>query len=139
MKKLGLKNKEVASRMNISEQNYSNMLNGHRAFTDNMLVKLSEVIGVPFDTLKYGKDLDAYVSNSASYNVRGHGNSVGHGNTSNNQIGTGHTNAKKDESGEERTQLDTEKIRLEIENKMLREENERLLKLIMELGSNKNQ
>ncbi len=57
----GITNRELSNRIKIAEQSVSKMLNGSRVLTDGTLVKMSQAIDVPFDTLRYGKDIEQYI------------------------------------------------------------------------------
>lgn len=58
----GLVDREVAELIGITPQNFSNYLTGQRTVTDKFLVKVSQAIGVPFDTLRYGNEIEKYVT-----------------------------------------------------------------------------
>lgn len=66
-----LLDKDVAGKIEISPQNFSNYLNGQRNITAKFLEKVSQGIGVPFETLRSGKDLSVYLRNDKTAYVDG--------------------------------------------------------------------
>ncbi|MFC5409886.1 helix-turn-helix transcriptional regulator [Larkinella bovis] len=58
----GITNRDLAMRVEIAEQSISKMLNGTRALTDKTLVRISQAIDIPFDTLRWGQNLEYYLS-----------------------------------------------------------------------------
>lgn len=77
---MGIKQDELASKLGVSQPTVSQILNGNRTITHRNAEKLRDILGIPYDFLRYGvgEYNEINITREGNTNLRDHAQLAGH-------------------------------------------------------------